>query len=239
MPQEIQVASWVDLRDKWLSFSKLPRTRRNDWWFRGQANSKYEIIATIDRNKPFFNDFQREEYILDLLYEFRREILALNGPDSEVPNDAFELLARHHGLPSPLIDWTRSPWIASYFAFANAEALPNHKIAVYALDRLKIPSQVLDPQAKSARSQIEMIDNPKSLHRNARAIHQRGVFLRQSTITQPLESIVDKALTKFILPATEKNLALGDLDQMLLNETHLMYDPDGAAKTASRRLHRM
>lgn len=239
MARIIHVETWQAFRDKLLNFSQLDRSRRNDWWFRGQDNASHELVASIDRDQQYQDDDERELYIKDLLSEFRREIIALGKGDPVLPDDAFELLARHHGLPSPLIDWTRSPWIACFFAFNTTEPVKNGRVAVYGLDNKRIPSNIRDRQGTHGQEQIELIDKPEILNFNHRAIHQRGVFLRHSTSSQSLESMLSPALTKFTLPAAEKDLALGDLDQMLLNETRLMYDPDGAAKTASRRLHRI
>jgi FRG domain len=234
--EEKPIPSWKEFREGLLSFAKQDAAQRQKWWFRGHSSIKYGVEATIDRGRIFSNDSERERKIKDLLLEFRREAMIVTGSTALPSGDDLELVARHHGLPSPLLDWTLSPWIASFFAYITADAKSDPSVAIYALNRSQIDSDVLAPASSKVNAQLEIIDDAERLRFNRRALQQRGAFLRISTISKPLTTLLGTALARYILPASDRDEVLADLDQMLLNPTNLMYDLEGAAKKAAFRV---
>jgi len=233
--QTLAFRSWSDFRDYLDLFSEADREKRNRWWFRGHGDSRYRLEPTIDRAgiASFNGNEERERLIGDLVFEFERE-LAVTTQKVGIGGTALELLARHHGLPSPYLDWTRSPFVAAYFAFASADASvqADSLVAIYMLNREQIDVALRQPDNEV----IELIDRVSQMPDNRRALQQRAVFMRRNDASRPLEDQLGPALRKATVPASQASVALRSLDQMLLNATTMFYDADGAARTAAWRV---
>jgi type I restriction enzyme M protein len=90
---------------------------RSPYLFRGHADINWELEPAIDRG-DFSNareQITRKDHERLALEEFKR--LALPHL-YQLPRDDWEFLAlaRHHGVPTRLLDWTENPLAALCFA---------------------------------------------------------------------------------------------------------------------------
>ncbi|MEA2002076.1 MAG: FRG domain-containing protein [Actinomycetota bacterium] len=85
--------------------------------YRGVRSVDYELVPKIGRFARFSPE-QLEKKERLMFKKFKQRGRPWLGTDS---GDDWDLLAlaQHHGLPTRLLDWTRNPLVALYFAVAN------------------------------------------------------------------------------------------------------------------------
>jgi hypothetical protein len=107
--------------------------------FRGQANADWELKTTLERSssrtwgiQDYMNIAQscapRLESTFNRTWNLPEwpELHATmkrdhKSPFVKIPHYDYWVYLRHHGFPSPLLDWSKSPFIAAFFAFEEPE----------------------------------------------------------------------------------------------------------------------
>ena len=110
-------------------------------WYRGLPCSKYALLPTLHRSGiPVESE-------ADLINKFKlnaHEFLEVR------PQGEWEwmLLARHHGLPSRLLDWTENPLVGLYFATDTAEQYEKSDGVVWCLSPAEL-NRIANPAEQS------------------------------------------------------------------------------------------
>ena len=206
--------------------------KRPEFVFRGQSNGERWLLQPTLQRLSHGPNWSREDLRIHVQV-FRHAARGRRGPNpGELQEDEWWALGQHYGLATPLLDWTRSYWVALYFAFCESEAMCTTR-AVYAADL----SAICDKSA-SLHNEVQLVD-PETQD-NPRLTSQSGLLLKLS-IARSLEEWVKEhfrgddrvALLKITIPNEDIEYCLRDLNRMNINHLSLPPDLTGAAAYAN------
>jgi hypothetical protein len=216
------ITAWSDLA------TGLLRDSGEKYVWRGVTNSTWCLTASLDR-------FLTEAHLADkaktksvLAKNFRRAMSRIGRTVSDNDDECWAL-AQHLGLPTPMLDWTHSPWIAAYFAVTGMDAStpPARRTAVlWRLDSDAVPDSSSDVRKVPVEAG----------NRNTRLLAQEGLFtesLKYACLIKALDELGKlDVLYAYTFPMAIAEELMTAVRSMLITDSRLFPDEVGAVREA-------
>ena len=225
----------------WREFTSVINQRFLDlpnYIWRGHRTTNWRLEPTLHRLLRGRAD--KESLRADHLNNFRYALRGRRGPHpSELSENELWAIGQHSFLATPLLDWSSSPYVALFFAFADEDDSDStgHRV-VFTLNEGRIKEK-----------NYELIENNISFLRplsdeNSRLVNQAGLFTYtdpeteiEPWVSENFHNANDRViLGKFLIPNSEREECLKALNLMNINYATLFPDLFGASKHCNLKL---
>lgn len=234
----------TDYKD-WLTFKELiGKMDGRRYLFRGQSQpwrlrssfhrrGRADLVRFLNEDIPILHRYlsSRTKHVFDL--------------EIPVQNGAFFNLVQHHGYPTPLLDWTYSPYVAAFFAYRSItntlieEDSDDAKVRIFIFDQEQWKVDF------KQRVVLEVADLHLSINEfpaieNDRLIPQQSVSMVTNIddiegYVQFQETESKKYLWAIDLPAKERKKVMQELRYMGITAGSLFPGLDGACEELRER----
>jgi len=199
----------------------------SNYLYRGQINYDWKLIPKVGR--PDFSknipDIFREDYLLNAWKRYGSSILL------KEPNDNWEwlALAQHHGLATRLLDWTKNPLVALFFATYDFNLNSDGALYIFNFENEVLTRKDEEPFDINRSG----VFYPKGV--SSRVINQRGVFTLSHKPHIPFDKLRnDKEFIKIKVHKKAKKNILEKLEIYGLNEFSIFQDLDNLSNHLNR-----
>lgn len=248
--ETIRVESWDEL---------VRRTEELDGWaFRGERSARWPLASSLFRRLSRFCDDKklwpaREARSLRI---FRRKAHIYLHDRGALDDDLRALaLMQHYGAPTRLIDFTKSPYVAAFFALEEA----GEDAVVFALNTPflwratpdfdpRLTRDAIDPRQPGnfaryfAPNNMPIVWCGEPAEMDQRLIAQSGVFVVPGQVDLPLDDILrryrapDPLVRKFVVPGRVRAEAMRALYRMNISYATLFPGLEGLARSLAFEL---
>ncbi len=225
---------------RWLIQTTLERRGFPDMpaldYYRMLSRSRYELEARIGRkfDLPPYPELEKkfadyDETSLDLTF-------------GKLPGFEYMTFVRHCGFPTPILDWTRSPYIAAMFAFESPEDKDTPMRSVYAWACPDLTSGgTNEPELKRtgqfAFSHVRHFAQQSDYTICMRFSTDDKTWRFASQMEAPSLKVDEpgKTLFRFDIPSSERKTVTAYLDQFNLNPYSLYGSDESLMQTIAIR----
>lgn len=242
---EIEISSWKYFHD----YVRQQMLDYSHYVWRGQRDANWRLESSIDRILRSKPPTHRPSLAKDHLADFKLAVRGRRGPNPAHIADENEwwALGQHHGLATPLLDWTESAFVALYFAFEKPLKPESGKRVVWALNGgfTAKNKEIIDAHKISKKDGSPPILEFIRPHQNdnARLVSQAGLFTK-APLGQTVDGWIEQnhpehksaPLLKLTFPDSDRTECLRTLTKMNINHITLFPDLYGAGQHCNKKL---